>query len=126
MVRRIERRLNIAATGTSEIEAMRAALHQSIRAMGIRVVLDPESDPALVDYFGVGSLTTLSGGIGGAAVGSVVGAFFRSAGFGTVVGALVGLIIGASAGVTAVQQGWRLRVGWLPNGKVSALLEPWI
>jgi hypothetical protein len=124
MIQRIQDRLAVAATGASQLLALRSALHHAVATLGIRVEFTPESDADLVDYIGLGAFGALTSGIGGAALGLSIGALVEEPLAGLVFGGLLGALLGAQAGVVAVKRGWRLRILRLPTGAPSALLEP--
>ena len=124
MLMRMESRLAVAATSASELLALRDALHRAIRTMGIRVDFSPDSDADLVDYLGLTTAASVSVGLGGAAIGTAIGALWDEPMVGLLIGGLAAALYGASAGVAAVDRGWRLRVKWLSAGNPHALLEP--
>ena len=125
VVRLIERRAPVAARGVTELYALRDALHHLARTMGLRVELNPCSDPELADYLGISAIAVVEGGIAGAAAGALIGSLLRAASAGAAVGTLVGLVVGSSVGTRAVSRGWRLRTAWSVDGEAIALLEPW-
>lgn len=106
---RINTQGSIVLRGAQQLELLRVAIEEVMKAAGFQVTFEPDSAPDLVSYLTASTLRGLEGAALGSLVGGLVGAFFNSVGTGAAAGAAIGATVGIVRGIDQVQRGWRIR-----------------
>lgn len=83
---------------------------------GYSITFDPTSEPDLIDYLTVTTVSGLEGAIAGGGLGALIGLLFRQPAAGAAIGAALGGFAGAERGLQRVNSGWRVRAVRELNG----------
>jgi hypothetical protein len=102
--------------GPQGLVLARRAIEQVMTQAGYGITFDPTSEPDLVDFLTVTTVSGLEAAIAGAGLGALVGLLFRQPAAGAAIGAGLGGLAGASRGVQRVESGWRVRAVRELNG----------
>lgn len=117
VVQHLREQKQLLATGLDALNTVAKALAEARARLGIEVSYAPDTPPEFVDYLGVGAVGALHGAAAGAAAGMLTGLAFREPVKGLGIGFLLGGLLGALAGLDRVRTGWRVRAGWLEDGR---------
>lgn len=107
---RLRKRGRIAISVASDYLELQRLLAYWTQKLGVELVFDPEVAPEISDYFAAGGLGALAGALTGAALGGFIGALLNEVEIGVAVGAGLFAVAGAAGGVSAVENGIRVRV----------------
>lgn len=116
LVRALNQHGAITIYGPQGLVLARRAIEQVMTQAGYGITFDPTSEPDLVDYLTVTTVSGLEGAIAGAGLGALVGLLFRQPAAGAAIGAGLGGLAGAGRGVRRVERGWRVRAVRELNG----------
>jgi hypothetical protein len=120
----ISQRTRLVVSGHGGLVALRTALRRAVREFGVSIVLAPETPDSVVDWLALPAMAGVAGALRGASLGLLLGILLNRLGAGMLFGGVVGAAVGALTGASAVANGWRLRVDWLPSGIPQAIFEP--
>ncbi|HVG63702.1 MAG TPA: hypothetical protein VNA24_34375 [Hyalangium sp.] len=94
--------------GMHALTAMREAIQHFMKESGLTVTFDPDSDPELIDYLGLGAVNGLQGAVVGSMIGGILGALTGNKKV-AAAGAAVGAVGGILHGLHQAEAGWRVR-----------------
>jgi hypothetical protein len=109
LVRALEQHGALTIYGPQGLVFARQAIEQVMKQAGYGITFDPTSDPDLVDYLTVATVSGLEGAIVGGGLGALVGLLFKRPAAGAAIGAGLGGLAGAGRGIQRVESGWRVR-----------------
>jgi hypothetical protein len=116
LLRALNKHGAITIYGPQGLVLARRAIEQFMTRAGYGITFDPTSEPDLVDFLTVTTMSGLEGAIAGAGLGALVGLLFRQPAAGAAIGAGLGGLAGAGRGVQRVESGWRVRAVRELNG----------
>lgn len=102
----------------------RRVIEGVLSSAGCSITFDPASEPDLVDYLTVTTVSSLEGATLGAGFGALLGLLLERPVAGAALGAGLGLLAGASRGVQRVERGWRVRAVREINGAPRVTISP--
>jgi len=106
----------VVCQGVASIERLRDAIALMSKMAGFHIELAPDIEPGILDLLGIAGpkmlVTAAAGAVFGAAVASSVDRSKQGAAIGAGVGAIIGLVLG----IAAINEGWRVRARYRPNG----------
>lgn len=102
--------------GAGGLALARRAIAQVLREAGCTITFDPGSEPDLVDYLTVTTVSSIEGATLGAGLGALLGLLFQRATLGAALGAGIGLFAGANRGFRRVETGWRVQAVRMSDG----------
>jgi len=91
--------------GMHALTAMREAIQHFMKESGLTVTFDPDSDPELIDYLGLGAVNGLQGAVVGSMIGGILGALTGT----KKVAAAAAAVGGILHGLHQAEAGWRVR-----------------
>lgn len=113
----------IALRGANALNAAREAIEHAVRAAGYTITFDPSSEPDMIDYLTVSTVSGLEGAALGASVGGLIGLLLGRAGLGVAVGTGLGALAGVARGMDRVERGWRVRAVWDGTGAAHVTIQ---
>lgn len=106
----------VISQGTSALETLKNAIAIMSEYAGVRLVFEPGTDPELGDYLAITIPKVVEGVAVGSLLGLVLGALANKPKQGAALGAGIGAVVAAAQGLEAVNQGWRVRALYSPDG----------
>lgn len=116
VVRALAEHGTITIYGPQGLVLARRAIEQIMTHAGYGITFDPTSEPDLIDYLTVTTVSGLEGAIAGGGLGALIGLLFRQPAAGAAIGAALGGFAGAERGLQRVDSGWRVRAVRELNG----------
>jgi len=106
----------VVCKSVAAIDRLKNAIALMTEIAGFRLEFAPGTDPDLVDYLAITVAKVVQGAAVGGLLGMILGAFDNKPKQGAAVGAGVGALVGLVQGIDAVNQGWRVRAHYRPDG----------
>ncbi|MBM4779312.1 MAG: hypothetical protein GQE15_16520 [Archangiaceae bacterium] len=116
VVRALAEHSTITMYGPQGLVLARRAIEQIMTQAGYGITFDPTSEPDLIDYLTVTTVSGLEGAIAGGGLGALIGLLVRQPAAGAAIGAVLGGFAGAERGLQRIESGWRVRAVRELNG----------